>query len=497
MLLWIPLWAALGWAQDDQNDEDPREKDRAEIDFDSIDISGQLLKPSASLLMSSANISATPGGAQDLHYFDRLLEIGRVPAEVEFTAEGLLSEYDLPSQGKVRCQRLLCAETQSMTVTLPADPAVTHLAQLGFQSRLTTIPLPPLNLTVVIDVSGSMQGQPLASAKAALRALTRQLNPQDQIAIVAFNDTVWTELPPTPADKRPVIDAAIERLFSSGSTALSDGLEQGFTVARQSRASFDGTSRVVLFTDEQPNVGDTSARGFQGQLSHASRDGVGLTTIGVGVNFGAQLAQTVSASRGANLFYVSTVEEGEALFSRPLGELFVPLAHDLTISVRPAKGAKLEAVYGLPGEMIRWAEDGSFSMHLSTLFPSRQGGGIFLGFSGAGGGSLGTVTIDYDPLDGPQTAHTDDIEVVNLRRAWTGLRRGAALIDAYTTYKQVSERYHANGDSAKTRELAVGLVERLNANGDRALDEERERAAKLASVLAAPAVSDNRSEVAP
>ena len=109
--------------------------------------------------------------------------------------------------------------------------------------------------------------------------------------------------------RREAILQRIAEIQSAGSTALELGLRLGYNVAEETGKQFEGITRVMLFTDERPNVGNTHAQGFMTMARAASQSGIGLTTIGVGVQFDAQLATTIGSVRGGNLFFMRDEED--------------------------------------------------------------------------------------------------------------------------------------------------------------------------------------------
>ena len=89
------------------------------------------------------------------------------------------------------------------------------------------------------------------------------------------------------------------------------GLKVGYETAFATAPAFRGNTRLMLFTDEQPNVGRTDADSFIGMAEAASRRGIGLTTIGVGVQFDATLA-TRCRARAAATSSSSPIQDGGA-----------------------------------------------------------------------------------------------------------------------------------------------------------------------------------------
>lgn len=255
------------------------------------------------------------GGAQDIRHFRKVALESGMPRPESLTVEGLMGEHDLTIAAGAPCARLFCLTTEAMAAALPTRPDDRLFVGLGFESNVdaATWQRAPLNLVAVVDKSGSMAGAPLALVRESLRQIAGQMRTGDRIAIVLYGDHshVWLE-PTDVAANRAAVGAAIDGIESAGSTNMEAGLEVGYRTAFAGALAFKGTTRVMLFTDEQPNVGRTDAASFMGMAQNASRNGIGLTTIGVGLQFGAGLATRISSVRGGNLFFVANEDEVRA-----------------------------------------------------------------------------------------------------------------------------------------------------------------------------------------
>ncbi|MBW2258807.1 MAG: VWA domain-containing protein [Deltaproteobacteria bacterium] len=260
LLLGIPL----AFAQDSTDDDDPLAFAQDSTDDDDEDM--VLPAPSASPMRMSYDFSGmelsgelgvTQGGAQDIGYF-----------------EGLFSEHDLPIESRSPCHRLFCAHGEAMQTSLLVREDTRYLAQIGFATMLTedTFQRPPLNLVAVVDKSGSMGGQSIETVRAALmEVVDRHLRPGDQLSIVTYGSSVSVHMGPT--TDRKAMRAGVRSIAIQGSTNLEAGLSKGFEVAHETRRGFDGTTRVMLFTDERPNTGRTDAASFMGMAEEASASG--------------------------------------------------------------------------------------------------------------------------------------------------------------------------------------------------------------------------------
>jgi Ca-activated chloride channel family protein len=260
-----------------------------------------------------------------------------------------MGEHDLTLPSAKACRQLFCLFTEAMTASLPTRPDDKLLVGLGFSSNIdpATWRREPLHLVAVVDKSGSMDGEPLELVRKSLRQIVGQMRDGDRLSIVLYGDQSHLYLAPTDvASRRAEIVAAIDRIRSAGSTNMEAGLEVGYETAYAAKKGFSGNTRLMLFTDEQPNVGNTDAESFMGMAEAASRQGIGLTTIGVGVQFDGALATKVSSVRGGNLFFIADQAQVKSVFEGELDTMVSELAHDVRITMKPQAGYRISGVFG-------------------------------------------------------------------------------------------------------------------------------------------------------
>lgn len=450
--------------------------------------------------VTAGNFGATPGGAQDINYFRSGAGRGEIPHPTTFTAEGLFSEYDLPLEMRDPGDALLCVQTAAVAARFEVLPEVRWLAQLGFSSGLRpeTWTRAPLNLVAVVDKSGSMDGPPLALVRASLRSALDHLTDGDQLSIVLYGDSSHVFLQPTVVgpETRSVIAERIGAIHSAGSTWMEAGLKLGYEVALNSARTFEGTTRVMLFTDERPNVGNTTAAGFMAMAETGSRDGIGLTTIGVGVQFGAELATKISSVRGGNLFFFPDGAEMTRTFEEDFDTLVTELAHDFSVRIEPVAGVRIAGAFGVPGEMLRW--DGrALVLDVATLFLSKRKGAIYFALAPeetgtglsepapAAGDRLAAVSLSFlDHVSNARVSATEECRVVDTSRAQAGLRRGALLVDEFLCLKKAAMLHLVQNDQEGAFRLVHGLLGRLAAANDPELGGELKLAGDMHGTLA-------------
>jgi Ca-activated chloride channel family protein len=445
----------------------------------------------------------TGGGARDAKFARREIVDGRIPHPDSITAEGLLGEHDLALPSSTECRQLLCLIGEATAARLPTLPHANYLVELGFTSNIdeATWRREPLNLIAVIDKSGSMSGEPLALVKRSLRGLIENLEDGDQLSIVLYGDTSHVYLQPTRASTAalPTLLRAVDAIESAGSTNMEEGLTVGYELARRTKGKYEGITRVALFTDERPNVGDTDAGSFTAMAREASLQGIGLTTIGVGVQFDSSLATALSSTRGGNLFFLDSRAAADALFTDELDYMVSELAHDLLVTLRPRDGFKIAGVYGVPGEVLGWHDASSVTITVPTLFLSRRGGGLFVSLAPAdplvdlpqrplaAGAPLLTVSHSYLPL-GAAASESGSLTVGAAAVPSDALALGHMLIDEYLSLRAATAAHHIENDQDEAYAIVRDLYQRLSVAQPRSvrrgLASERETVAGLLDQVA-------------
>ena len=437
----------------------------------------------------------TAGGAQDINYFRGSVNRGEIPNANTMTSEGLLSQHDLILPATPSCVQTLCLNGEAMKMSPGNMLGADYFMGLAFDTNIdeATWSREPLNLVVVIDKSGSMSGEPLDQARKSVTAAIGKLQPGDQISIVLYGDVVETYLEPTPITRsnKGRLKAKTKAIQSRGSTNMEAGLVRAFEVAKSTQNGFDGTTRVMLFTDERPNVGRTDANSFMGMAQDASEFDIGMTTVGVGVIFGAELATKVSSVRGGNLFFVRDDADIERLFSTEFDFMMSEIARDMTIRLTPRSGYKISGIYGVPQDTFTRAGD-SVEMSVATAFLSSAGGGLFFGLrrdtpglpplSVESNSSFATAKLSYtDSATKAQQVQT--VTATAMDNPSVNLQKASLLSQQYVALRSAANSHHKDNDQSAAFQTLKRYSDILDASPIEGLDAER----KLVSTLKATA----------
>jgi Ca-activated chloride channel family protein len=431
----------------------------------------------------------TQGGAKDVNYLRGEVEQMRIPHPETFTAEGLISEHSVVIESSKPCAQVFCLIAESIDANLIAHPQARYLIGLGFATNVQSEGWRrrPLNLVAVVDKSGSMSGQPLALVRSSLLEAVEHLRDGDRLSIVLYGESAHVYLDPidVTAESRASIRDRIARIESYGSTAMEAGLQLGYEVARRSSDQFEGTTRVMLFTDERPNVGNTHELGFMNMARAASYEGIGLTTIGVGVQFDAELATTVGSVRGGNLFFMRDEDDVKQVFGEEFDFMVSELAHDLSISITPQPGYSVSGIYGVPDSLMGWQNQRTVRIKLPTVFLSSKGGALFVALAKsredanlparpiAAGAPLASLQLEYTPLNSGVVEHDRLDAFAPSPKPSDAMRLGHLLIDEFTVLRRATTAHFFENDQELAYQLVHQLAARLSNNKDEKFDKER------------------------
>ena len=209
----------------------------------------------------------------------------------------------------------------------------------------------PLNLSLVIDKSGSMgDSDKMSRVKDALMALVAQLRETDVLSIVVFDDNARVLVAATRLTRKDLVRRAISEIVPGGSTNISDGLRLGYEEAKKSFRK-DATNRVVLLTDGIANRGETEPDAIaRGSLKY-NDEGIDLSTIGVGRDLNQDLLRTLAKSGRGLFHFVADAQDIGKVFASEVQSLLSPTAVDPNLRIEFGPGLKLEQVYGYDPEV--------------------------------------------------------------------------------------------------------------------------------------------------
>jgi Ca-activated chloride channel family protein len=257
----------------------------------------------------------------------------------------------------------------------------------------------PVNVAIVIDRSGSMQGDRIAAAKEGARVALKRLSSDDTVSLVSYNHDVDVLSPAAPLrNSRDKLLEAIDNLRADGTTALYAGVKEGGRQVEEF-VSDNNVNRVILLSDGLANVGPSTP----GELAELGRKlaskGTSVSTIGLGLDYNEDLMQRLAAASDGNHVFVERPSDLAEIFDREFGDALSVSARDITITIECKLGFKPKRILGRDGSI-----DGEkVTLKLNQLQANNERYVVVELQApegrGEGGADVADVTVTYLDLD--------------------------------------------------------------------------------------------------
>lgn len=407
----------------------------------------------------------------------RMLRDGYVPPRAQVRTEEFVNfakpDLEAPEEGTFR---IATEMSPSPFFTGPDDSYGRYLLRVGVRAKdVAREERPPLALTFVVDVSGSMkENNRLELVKHAMRLLVGQLDARDTIAIVKFSNEAQPVLRATPANRTDLIETALFGLQPGGGTNADAGVTLGYQLSVEDPVSVEAQRRVVFLSDGVANIGQTDQTAIAERVTRFAGEGVFLNTIGVGLANHNDVFMEQLANKGQGVCdYVADAQDARrAIVDRFTGG-FVTVAQDVKIQVEFD-----------PANVLRWRQLGYENRAVADA--DFRNDRIDAGEIGAGHQvtclyevelaspgettielPIGTARVRFKPVDGKSVGEAVEIEqavagnvATNFAAASVGFRRAAVAAELAEVLRA---SIHTAGGSMKSlgRECAALLADAM------------------------------------
>lgn len=291
----------------------------------------------------------------------------------------------------------------------------------------------PLNLALVIDRSGSMNGRPLEAAREAARGVVDGLGDDDYLSVVMFDGDVETLIPGVKMDAAGKNSArhAIARIESRGSTDLSGGWLQGAEhVAERMTDLVAGHHHVIVLSDGMANRGILDLEVLSDYARGLLERGIQTSTVGIGDGYSPEVLQVLAEHGGGRMHDAEHPAEIVEVVLAELGEIREVWGSRLVLNLSYPDGAR---VLSLSNDPVTAESTDSTSFLLGSIMegghrraviqltcPRARSGdqlkiGLTLAFERAGATEKASTTarLDFAPMD-LVTDQERDLEVTGV-----------------------------------------------------------------------------------
>lgn len=384
------------------------------------------------------------------------------------------------TQPKIHVERMMYRNSIAVAGESSASYALVKLIPTGVGSK----PL-PLNLALVLDVSGSMYEEDgtgksrLSRVQEAAHAAIQKLKPEDHLSIIAFAHDSQVVLPATPLSQKDTIEDVISRIdrfdVDPGGTAMDEGIRRGLAEVEKNREE-GGLSQLVVLTDGETS-GETKCRELAKQ---AAEKQIHFNVIGVGTEWNQSLIKDLAKLAGGDWGYIDVNDPDSAL--RVFVEQFESLASvgflNVEMRIKAMKDIKIKRVRQVvpeikelaltePEERVLIASLGTLERDKSPRYildlslPKRPDGKFV----------IAQIEVSYDAGRGRESTGVQALEV-----SYTSSGQGyinaevAKLIDEVQIFeanKNLQQALAAN-DSEKIEHFAKTIEQKGEVMGPRA-----------------------------
>ena len=224
-----------------------------------------------------------------------------------------------------------------------------------------------VNISLVIDRSGSMQGEKIERAKEAAIAALDRLNADDIVSVVVFDHTVDVLVPSTKLTDKESVRSAIRGINARGSTALFAGVSKGAEEVRKFKAK-ERVNRVILLTDGQANIGPSSPSELGSLGESLRKDGISVTTLGLGADYNEDLLAKLASKSDGNHGFIETASDLSRIFRVEFDDVLSVCAQEVLVKIECAEGVRPVRVLNRDAEI-----DGrNVLVPLSQLFSKQE-----------------------------------------------------------------------------------------------------------------------------
>lgn len=230
----------------------------------------------------------------------------------------------------------------------------------------------PMNLSVVLDKSGSMMGDKLKYTKEALKYVVNQLGSRDVISIVLYDSDVQVFLEPQrlEGDKTALL-SRIDAIADGSSTNLEGGIRKGYELVKKVKKinETEMIHRVLLLSDGLANVGLSDPEGLAAiTRKHFEQDHISISTFGVGNDYNENLMAKIALQGGGLYYFIYSPEKLPEIFNEELKGMSNVIAKNTVLKIRFPEELEYERTYSFNSNV----KNNELEISFNDLFAEEQ-----------------------------------------------------------------------------------------------------------------------------
>ncbi len=269
---------------------------------------------------------------------------GRVPSPDEIRVYDFINfhRHDLPEPGR---DGAVALDVRLLRAALP-DGAADAAIQIGLRTARPDRRTRPINLTLVLDKSGSMSGDnKMGFLRDALELLVANLTEDDVLAIVVFDGDARVLRAAAPAGDAKALRALIRSIQPGGGTNLHGGLMLGYEQALK-HLDPKRANKVVLLSDGQATAGEKDPEKIVADSNEFHARGIDLSTVGVGIDYNDSLMNQLAQAGRGTYHFLDSGDGIRRVFEKELISLLEKVGRSPVVRIELARGVTFKALHG-------------------------------------------------------------------------------------------------------------------------------------------------------
>lgn len=381
---------------------------------------------------------------------------------------------------------LRCVASQNELAVLPSEQIIYVLTELVPVSSGQILSSLPLNLAIAVDRSSSMAGDKLAAVKNALRQLIEHLEPEDILALVAFDNYPDVMVRAERHQFPHVLSSVVDRLRDQGGTSI--GLALATALEEVSRfAGQQMTSHILLLTDGK-TIGDEDR--CKHLAKQAQQQGISITVMGIGEDWNNELLEEIASLSGGTSHYVERPGDIVAVMDQRIGALRHTLATNVRVSLSLSQDARVRRVARVFPDIADlmdasdpnqpWLPTNNLQLKLGQVAGTARGSGLgllwemLLPGNVTGHYAFGQLDVEYDipsaNLTGQSRSEHFTVTFVEPHKLADAepsqrIRNVLARVMAYRIQQQ-AYKVAQTGDLKRAKEMLYNVADRLEEAGE-------------------------------
>lgn len=323
------------------------------------------------------------------------LERGEIPDPAAIRPEEFYNAFDYGDPAPGGSEPVAC------TIVQAAHPVIPHrnLLRIGIRTASEGRGASkPLNLTLLVDGSGSMEREDRrAGVKLAVSRLAELLKEGDVVSVVSFSRQPRLLADRLPGVKASELPGLIARTPSEGGTNLEEGLRLAGEIAvRQYQEG--ASNRIVLFTDGAANLGDADPASLENRIRDLRLRGIAFDAAGFGAEgLNDHLLERLARHGDGRYHVIDHPEDADAGFAAKLAGAFRPAAENVKVQVRfnPARVARFRLI-GFDQHRLAREDFHNDAVEAAELAAAEAGNALYqIEVLPDGDGEIGEVSVRF------------------------------------------------------------------------------------------------------